>query len=426
MKYGVNAYDLAGNRTQMTANGVSYRYTLGTGDRLASWGANAENTIQYDTAGNVTNMAFGDGRTVSLAWNTRYQVTESRTNGIVVERHGYDALGRRAWTWDGTATNFFVYDGIHVLADVDRTGGVRRSYLWGPGIDNLLAMTIHDGPGAPRTVYPIKDHLGTVHAFADGNGALVERYEYDAWGRVLAVYDSSGQPSMVNGLWSSSLGNRYLFQGREYSWSTGLYFFRARWYDPMTGRWLSNDPIGISGGLNQSVFCADDPVNFMDPDGLRWVDVYVWRWRRLGVLGGRVGHVMVTEHNSEKIISSPFPSPRGRHEHMYNKPYGLTYIAEGDDAPDDLFEVFVPDDAAFNSEARKQNKMTTWDWLPDVCKSETHCARAAYNMLKAGGVPVSGQDQGQIFPNTLGNILRNLAHQQQGASPNNWQVDVVP
>lgn len=58
-----------------------------------------------------------------------------------------------------------------------------------------------------------------------------------------------------------------LSQGREYSWATGLYYFRARWYDPVTGRWLSNDPIGISGGLNQYVFCANNPVNRTDPLG---------------------------------------------------------------------------------------------------------------------------------------------------------------
>ena len=59
-----------------------------------------------------------------------------------------------------------------------------------------------------------------------------------------------------------------LSQGREYSWKVGLYYFRARWYDPVTGRWLSNDPIGISGGLNQYVFCGNNPVNFRDPSGL--------------------------------------------------------------------------------------------------------------------------------------------------------------
>ena len=45
-------------------------------------------------------------------------------------------------------------------------------------------------------------------------------------------------------------------------------YFRARWYNPETGRWLSKDPIRISGGLNQYVFCANNPVNFVDPSGL--------------------------------------------------------------------------------------------------------------------------------------------------------------
>jgi len=66
--------------------------------------------------------------------------------------------------------------------------------------------------------------------------------------------------------------NRYLFQGREYSFATGLYNFRARWYEPELGRWLSNDPIGISGGLNLYEFCGNNPVNYVDPWGEAWYD----------------------------------------------------------------------------------------------------------------------------------------------------------
>jgi RHS repeat-associated protein len=80
---------------------------------------------------------------------------------------------------------------------------------------------------------------------------------------VLGVYDSNGQP-----LSESAVGNRYLWQGREYSFKTGLYFFRSRYYDPITGRWLSKDRIGIAGGLNQYVFCRNNPVNRRDPFGL--------------------------------------------------------------------------------------------------------------------------------------------------------------
>ncbi|OQB37083.1 MAG: tRNA3(Ser)-specific nuclease WapA precursor [Candidatus Latescibacteria bacterium ADurb.Bin168] len=122
-------------------------------------------------------------------------------------------------------------------------------------------MTVHQ-PDV-RTYYYIKDHLGSVLALTDESGALVESYSYDAWGRVLGVYDGGGAE-----IAESSVGNRILWQGREYSWSTGLYYFRARWYDPVTGRWLSNDPIGILGGLNQYVFCANNSVNMADPRGL--------------------------------------------------------------------------------------------------------------------------------------------------------------
>ena len=137
-----------------------------------------------------------------------------------------------------------------------------RTYVYGPGIDNILAMTVTTGSMA-RTYFYITDRLGSVYALTDESGVIVEQYRYDAWGRVLGVYDGNGQA-----LTASAVGNRYLWQGREYSWTTGFYYFRARWYDPITGRWLSNDPLGISGGLNQYVAFDNDPINKIDPFGL--------------------------------------------------------------------------------------------------------------------------------------------------------------
>ena len=168
-----------------------------------------------------------------------------------------DPLGRRASTTAGGVTVRHVYDGAHCVADTDAAGAVVRSYTWGPGIDNLLAVTCHSGSSA-TTYYALTDIQGTVHGFADAGGNLVARYSYDAWGNVLSADISA--PDLAD--------NRYLFQGREYSWATGLYNFRLRWYDPATGRWLSKDPIGISGGLNLYAFCGNDPVNYVDPWGL--------------------------------------------------------------------------------------------------------------------------------------------------------------
>jgi RHS repeat-associated protein len=219
----------------------------------------------HSSAGCVTNVSYsgsGFSQNIGLSWNSQYQLTEVKTNGASVERNGFDALGRRVWNWDGTTTNYFVYDGQQIIADVDSTGGLRRAYVHGPGIDNWLAMTVYTGATA-KTYFYLTDRLGTVHAVVDETGTIVESYRFDAWGRVLGVYDGSGMP-----LTESAIGNKILWQGREYSWKTGFYYFRARWYDPVTGRWLSNDPAGISGGLDQYVFCNNNPVNFRDPNGL--------------------------------------------------------------------------------------------------------------------------------------------------------------
>jgi RHS repeat-associated protein len=244
--------DLAGNVGYATNAVTVYIYTNGA--------------YLYSPAGCVTNIRYlgaGGTQSVGLTWNGQYQLTAVTTNGVAAERNGFDALGRRVWNWDGTTTNYFVYDGQQIIADVNRTGALVRTYVWGPGIDNLLAMTVHTGAVA-QTYYAIRDHLGSVQAMVNTNGTIVESYEFDAWGKLLGVFNNNGLPQAQSGI-----GNRYLWQGREYSGNTGLYFFRSRWYDPITGRWLSNDPIGISGGLNQYVFCSDNPVNKRDPLGLR-------------------------------------------------------------------------------------------------------------------------------------------------------------
>jgi RHS repeat-associated protein len=258
-------YDLAGNRTNAVVNGTNTAYAYAAANRLTSWSGGG--TMGFDAAGNVTNLVYPGGRTLGLEWNGRYEVVALTTNGASAERAGYDATRRRVWSWDtSSSTNWFVYDGPHVVAEVDGAGVLKRSYVYAPGIDDVLSMSVYGA--TTNTYYYLKDHLGSVLALADASVGVVESYEYDAWGHTV-VFDGSGNP-----LAKSAVGNRYCWQGREISWATGLYYFRARWYDPVTGRWLSNDPIGISGGLNQYVFCGDEPVGCRDPEGLMQVHFY--------------------------------------------------------------------------------------------------------------------------------------------------------
>ena len=141
-------WDLAGNPTRRTENGVTNNCVLTNGNRLVSW---AGGTNRFDAAGNGTNIVRG-GVNWGLIWNGQYQLTEMRSNNVAVERYGYDALGRRAWTWDGAATNYHLYNGIHVMADVTATGSLIRTYSYSAGIDNLSAITVHTGAVA-KTYY---------------------------------------------------------------------------------------------------------------------------------------------------------------------------------------------------------------------------------------------------------------------------------
>ena len=221
-------------------------------------------TYGYNAAGCVTSITYqsaGGGQIAwALEWNGRYELTGVRSNGAVVETYTYDALGRRASVASDGTTNYFVYDGPHIVADVNATGGLVRSYLYGPGIDNILAMTVHGATN--QTYYYLKDHLGSVLALTDQSGNLVESYEYDAWGRP-SVFDASGRPAAA-----SAVGNRYMFQGREYARSTGLYYFRARWLDCVCARFLSYDPVRLSGGMNGFAFVRGNPILLRDPFGL--------------------------------------------------------------------------------------------------------------------------------------------------------------
>jgi RHS repeat-associated protein len=268
--------DMAGNTTYITNTVTLSIVTNGN--------------YAYSDAGCVTNIGYagaGFSQNIGLSWNSQYQLTAVSTNGVAAERNGFDAVGRRVWNWDGTTTNYMVYGGVHVLAEVDSTGGLKRAYTHGPGIDNWLAMTVYTG-ATVKSYFYLTDHLGSVHAVADDTGNIVESYRYDAWGRVLGVYDGNNNP-----LTQSAIGNKILWQGREYSWATGLYFFRTRWYEPVTGRWLSNDSIGISGGLNQYEFCGSNPVNFVDPFG--W---YLSPWHIVQTLVGEILH--------GRVLSAPF------------------------------------------------------------------------------------------------------------------------
>ena len=209
----------------------------------------------YDAAGCVTRITRGTDAW-DLVWNGQYQLVAVSTNGAFAESYSYDALGRRVTTTNLAGTERHVYDDSwQVVADLDEAGNVLRSYVWGEGIDRLLAVKI-----GSRTYTALTDLQGTVWGYADEGGNVVAKWTYDAWGNVLSEEIAASATELR--------AVRYRFQGRERSAVTGLTNFRMRWYDAVTGRWLSKDPIGLSGGLNLYAFCYGNSVNFIDDGGM--------------------------------------------------------------------------------------------------------------------------------------------------------------
>jgi len=112
------------------------------------------------------------------------------------------------------------------------------------------------------TYYYLADGLGSVVAVTDDQGAFVESYEYDPFGNV-SIYDGNGAP-----LSESAIGNPYMFTGRRLDEETGLFYYRARHYDPRIGRFLQRDPIGYIDGMNLYSYSKNNPVSYTDPLGL--------------------------------------------------------------------------------------------------------------------------------------------------------------
>ena len=206
----------------------------------------------FDGEGQTTTKTDAQG-TTTYQWDARGRLTRVTLPGNGVVNYGYDALGRLASRSSGGATHGSLYSGAGVVLD-RAGGGALTDYLRGAGIDDLLRQA-----GASGALYPLPDQLGSPVALTDSAGNVVERRGYEPFG------DSAG-----------SAFTRHDFTGRERDAQTGLIYYRARWYDPAQGRFLSEDPAGFAGGLNKYAYVSNNPVSKTDPLGLYELDVHYY------------------------------------------------------------------------------------------------------------------------------------------------------
>ena len=281
-------YDANGNRTNTG-------YTTGTNNQVTSDGTY---NYTYDDEGNRTSRTkISDGTKVEYSWDHRNRLTDVvfKTSGGTVTKkiqYQYDVFNRRIGrkldvTGDGTydSATYWVYDDAGkrdpntgtslddiVLeftdADGDGSGTATLStrYLHGPQFDQALASETVSGN---VVTWALADHQGTVRdmvRYASGTTTIVNHRKFDAFGNLTAESDAT-----VKFLFS--------YTSREWDGDAGLYYYRARWYDPAIGRFISEDPIGIRAGeTNLTRYVRNSPVNIIDPSGLDGVDLRMERW----------------------------------------------------------------------------------------------------------------------------------------------------
>ena len=240
------AYDRAGNRTSVQAGDrrESYHYDRG---RLTTRTvehtqdpAGKTYTYRYDAQGNT----LGDGENTYL-YDCLNRIAEVQTKAGDIQKNHYDAEGLRSQMEENGKLVSFVYADREVITEEDEAGAHIR-YIRG---HELLAS---DSAHARTYYHYACDEMGSITDITDCDGTVLNHYAYDAFGNRTVEEET--------------VENRFGFAGEMMDAVTGQYYLRARFYNPVIARFLSEDTY-YGDGLNLYAYCHNNPVRYVDPSG---------------------------------------------------------------------------------------------------------------------------------------------------------------
>jgi RHS repeat-associated protein len=247
-------YDAKGQRISKSTSAPSIQETpivavYDAGNRLTNLALSGRNyALAYDNNGNLrTRTDLGNPGDVTVyEWDSRNRLTGISGPGLNAA-FAYDTANRRISRTVNGATTGYLYDGSQAIAEITG-GGATAALTTSVGIDEMIAR--HTDAGS--RVY-LTDALGSVIAQAKSDHSIQNFYSYTPYGEVSVL--------------GADEGNSVQYTAREND-ETGLYYYRARYYDPVLKRFITEDPIGLKDGLNLYAYVRGMPTLATDPSGL--------------------------------------------------------------------------------------------------------------------------------------------------------------
>ncbi|RYY73344.1 MAG: hypothetical protein EOO52_18255 [Gammaproteobacteria bacterium] len=253
-------YDAVGNRKTKTVNGVTQAYIYNNvGNRLneirqGTTTGSLTYSFGYDDNGSMVSKRNASGQELlRLAYDQRglassvSEITKGNT------AFTYDANAYRISKQNSAETKNYYLDGEHLESIYNQKDELQVTYLRGAVIDEIINGFEKNVNGVMENRTFHHDQVNSVVAVTDHNGKTAQTQSYGPFGE---SFGSTGTSK-----------NSMQFTGREQDAETGLYYYRARYYDPELGRFISEDPIGFDGGVNFYAYVNNNPLNGRDPTG---------------------------------------------------------------------------------------------------------------------------------------------------------------
>lgn len=280
-------YDLVGNRKTLLQGGTTYFYTYNpAGYASAALGNRLQNIrtgsgtgalyrqFTYDDNGRMLTKKDGSGAAIyTVTYNGKGRPVQI-VAGANSNNYAYDANDYRIHKADSQGQKLYHLEGEHLEATYNTSGQLLDKYLRGAVIDEVVNGYHYTQPGNMQAWKNYSFHhdlLNSVTGLSDPAGGIEESTGFDAFGAPLAL--------------NATTGNDLLYTGRELDRDTGLYYYRARYYDPELGRFISEDPKGFAAGINFYAYVNNNPINANDPSGQITQNQFLGGARVAGGLG---------------------------------------------------------------------------------------------------------------------------------------------